>query len=183
LINGSRDEGLAKRSTPAPKSSQPSAVGSEVKKVDKRSTEKKAKTERPHVKAIRKSKSEKLVCSYCGSNDLAPSFIKRRDRRCPNVSASAMDRRHGLGRRRSRSRFAQVDDRGWARKKNRLLPCRRQQLVSQKSLARATTFSRAARITFEACVRQEQMPQRRMRCCLRASDNRPVSVGERSRLD
>jgi hypothetical protein len=28
------------------------------------------------------SKSDKLVCRYCGSNDLAPSFIKRRDRRC-----------------------------------------------------------------------------------------------------
>ena len=28
------------------------------------------------------SKSEKLVCRYCGSNDLAPSFIKRRDCRC-----------------------------------------------------------------------------------------------------
>ena len=29
-----------------------------------------------------KSKSNKLVCRYCGSDDLAPSFIKRRDRRC-----------------------------------------------------------------------------------------------------
>jgi hypothetical protein len=29
-----------------------------------------------------KSKSEKLVCRYCGSDDLAPSFIMRRDRRC-----------------------------------------------------------------------------------------------------
>jgi hypothetical protein len=29
-----------------------------------------------------KSKSDKLVCRYCGSDDLAPSFIKRRDRRC-----------------------------------------------------------------------------------------------------
>ena len=29
-----------------------------------------------------KSKSNKLVCRYCGSADLAPSFIKRRDRRC-----------------------------------------------------------------------------------------------------
>ena len=29
-----------------------------------------------------KSKSKKLVCRYCGSDDLAPSFIKRRDRRC-----------------------------------------------------------------------------------------------------
>jgi hypothetical protein len=27
-------------------------------------------------------KAEKLVCRYCGSDDLAPSFIKRRDRRC-----------------------------------------------------------------------------------------------------
>jgi hypothetical protein len=34
------------------------------------------------MKAIRKSKSEKLVSRYCGSDDLAPSFIKRRDRRC-----------------------------------------------------------------------------------------------------
>jgi hypothetical protein len=30
----------------------------------------------------RKPKVEKLVCRYCGSDDLAPSFIKRRDRRC-----------------------------------------------------------------------------------------------------
>ncbi len=29
-----------------------------------------------------KSKSDRLVCRYCGSDDLAPSFIKRRDRRC-----------------------------------------------------------------------------------------------------
>jgi hypothetical protein len=29
-----------------------------------------------------KSKSNKLICRYCGSDDLAPSFIKRRDRRC-----------------------------------------------------------------------------------------------------
>ena len=30
----------------------------------------------------RKAKVKKLVCRYCGSDDLAPSFIKRRDRRC-----------------------------------------------------------------------------------------------------
>jgi hypothetical protein len=29
-----------------------------------------------------KPKAEKLICRYCGSDDLAPSFIKRRDRRC-----------------------------------------------------------------------------------------------------
>jgi hypothetical protein len=28
------------------------------------------------------SDPEKLVCRYCGSDDLAPSFIKRRDARC-----------------------------------------------------------------------------------------------------
>jgi hypothetical protein len=33
-------------------------------------------------KAERKPKAEKLVCRYCGSDDLAPSFIKRRDGRC-----------------------------------------------------------------------------------------------------
>ena len=64
LINGSGDEVLAKRSAPAPKSGQASAVGSEAKKVDRKSTEKKAKTERPRSKAVKKSKSEKLVCRY-----------------------------------------------------------------------------------------------------------------------
>ena len=82
LTNGSRDEVLAKRSAPALKSSQPNAVRSVAKKVSKRATGKKAKIERPPVKAIRSSKTEKLVCRYCGSDDLAPSFIKRRDRRC-----------------------------------------------------------------------------------------------------
>ena len=33
-------------------------------------------------KVGRKQKPEKLVCRYCGSADLAPSFIRRRDRRC-----------------------------------------------------------------------------------------------------
>jgi len=36
----------------------------------------------PMKKTGSKPKAEKLVCRYCGSNDLAPSFIKRRDRRC-----------------------------------------------------------------------------------------------------
>ena len=80
--NGSRDEILAKRTAPAPKSVQSSAAPSETKKVDRKSTGKKAKTERPQSTAVKKSKSEKLVCRYCGSDDLAPSFIKRRDRRC-----------------------------------------------------------------------------------------------------
>jgi hypothetical protein len=48
------------------------------------------KTESANTKSARtlmkktgsKPKAEKLVCRYCGSDDLAPSFIKRRDRRC-----------------------------------------------------------------------------------------------------
>jgi hypothetical protein len=43
----------------------------------------KTKPARPLRKEMgSKSKSEKLGCRYCGSDDLAPSFIKRRDRRC-----------------------------------------------------------------------------------------------------
>ena len=47
-----------------------------------RRTGKKAKTKRPKVKTVRKPKPVKLVCRNCGSADLAPSFIERRDRRC-----------------------------------------------------------------------------------------------------
>jgi hypothetical protein len=82
LTNGVRDEVLAKRPAPAPESVQPNTVRAETKKVGKRATGRKDKTARPQAKPIRRSKSEKLVCRYCGSDDLAPSFIKRRDRRC-----------------------------------------------------------------------------------------------------
>jgi hypothetical protein len=82
LTEGIRDEVLAKRSAPALKSGQPNGVRPEAKKIRKSTIGKKVKTERPQSKAVKKSKSEKLVCRYCGSNDLAPSFIKRRDRRC-----------------------------------------------------------------------------------------------------
>ena len=49
----------------------------------KKAARKKAESARPLRKEMgRKPKSNKLVCRYCGSDDLAPSFIKRRDRRC-----------------------------------------------------------------------------------------------------
>ena len=49
----------------------------------KKAARKKAESPRPFQKeAGSKLKSGKLGCRYCGSNDLAPSFIKRRDRRC-----------------------------------------------------------------------------------------------------
>jgi hypothetical protein len=37
---------------------------------------------RPPESSRAASKAEKLVCRYCGSDDLAPSFKKRRDARC-----------------------------------------------------------------------------------------------------
>jgi hypothetical protein len=37
-----------------------------------------AKAQRPRFTP----KGEKLVCRYCSSDDLAPSFIRRRDARC-----------------------------------------------------------------------------------------------------
>jgi len=55
------------------------------KAVRKKAAPRKAKPPRPlREKMGSKSKSNKLVCRYCGSDDLAPSFIKRRDRRCRN---------------------------------------------------------------------------------------------------
>jgi hypothetical protein len=38
--------------------------------------------QRPPRSSPAASKTEKLVCRYCGSDDLAPSFKKRRDARC-----------------------------------------------------------------------------------------------------
>ena len=86
LTNGSETVPLAK-------SGQPSAVRPEAKKVNKKAIGKKTTTERPRPKAIGSSKSEKLVCRYCGSDDLAPSFIKRRDRRC----RKCFSKRYGSG--------------------------------------------------------------------------------------
>ena len=37
---------------------------------------------RPPQSSRAKPKGEKLICRYCGSDDLAPSFSKRRDARC-----------------------------------------------------------------------------------------------------
>jgi uncharacterized protein (DUF983 family) len=50
----------------------------EAKKTAHTAGTKKAKQRTPRSA----SKGEKPVCRYCGSDDLAPSFIKRRDARC-----------------------------------------------------------------------------------------------------
>jgi hypothetical protein len=62
----------------------------ETKKMEGAKLRNAKKTEPVNTKSVRaplqkagcKPKAEKLVCRYCGSADLAPSFIKRRDRRC-----------------------------------------------------------------------------------------------------
>ena len=49
----------------------------------KKTEPRKAKLAQPlRQKMERKPQSNQLVCRYCGSDDLAPSFIERRDRRC-----------------------------------------------------------------------------------------------------
>jgi hypothetical protein len=61
---------------------QTAAVRSASKKTAHQNT---ARKEAESARPLRKepnSKSNELVCRYCGSDDLAPSFIKRRDRRC-----------------------------------------------------------------------------------------------------
>jgi hypothetical protein len=71
------------------------------KAVRKKTTSRKPELERPLRKKMgRESKSSSLVCRYCGSEDLAPSFIKRRDADAGNVSVNAMAPPHGRGRQR-----------------------------------------------------------------------------------
>jgi hypothetical protein len=57
---------------------------STVKKRPRSSKGASPKTSKPARPASRSSnvQSGKLVCRYCGSDDLAPSFRKRRDARC-----------------------------------------------------------------------------------------------------
>jgi hypothetical protein len=46
-----------------------------------RSKTTKAASRQPQSSRVQ-SNGEKLICRYCGSDDLAPSFRKRRDTRC-----------------------------------------------------------------------------------------------------
>jgi hypothetical protein len=84
LANGSRHESPIGHSPSPADQDQKDAARSAGKKALRKKTElRKAPPARPlRKKMASKSKSDKLVCRYCGSDDLAPSFIKRRDRRC-----------------------------------------------------------------------------------------------------
>jgi hypothetical protein len=52
----------------------------------------KTKKAKPHASRSA-AKAERLVCRYCGSDDLAPSFKKRRDARC----RACFKKRYGSG--------------------------------------------------------------------------------------
>jgi hypothetical protein len=66
--------------SPAKESAKKKSVAARSKRVTASETRKGAR--RPRQPARPTSKYGKLVCRYCGSDDLAPSFIKRRDARC-----------------------------------------------------------------------------------------------------
>jgi hypothetical protein len=90
LATETRHESPIGRS-PSPAEQAQRVARSAGKKVLRRKTEprktepRKAKPAPPlRNKLGSKPLSNKLVCRYCGSDDLAPSFIKRRDRRCRN---------------------------------------------------------------------------------------------------
>jgi hypothetical protein len=83
LTDRSRHESPIGRSRSPSKQDQKDAAGLTGKKaVRKKAVPRTVNPARPLGKMGSKSKSNKLICRYCGSDDLAPSFIKRRDRRC-----------------------------------------------------------------------------------------------------
>jgi len=65
----------------SPKSASSRQRTAAKKTVATASSPKGAKAARPSNRTSR-STSDALVCRYCGSDDLAPSFKKRRDARC-----------------------------------------------------------------------------------------------------
>jgi hypothetical protein len=77
-------------------------IGHSQSSVRKKADRKKTESARPLRKEKgSKSKLEKLVCRYCGSDDLAPSFIKRRDRRC----RKCFSKRYGSAARATKTRL------------------------------------------------------------------------------
>jgi hypothetical protein len=83
MVNGSGHKPIGHSPSPALRDQTDAARSAGEKTARKKTARKNAESIRPLRKEMgSKSKSEKLVCRYCGSDDLAPSFIKRRDRRC-----------------------------------------------------------------------------------------------------
>jgi hypothetical protein len=83
LANG-REHKLPIRHSPTPalRDHIDAARPADEKAARKKTARKNAQSALPRKEVGGNSKSDKLVCRYCGSDDLAPSFVKRRDRRC-----------------------------------------------------------------------------------------------------
>jgi hypothetical protein len=83
-VNGSsRVSDGASEAHPANQAAAPpkkKGVGAQPKATPRSKTQSAAR--RPAQSSRPASTPEKLVCRYCGSDDLAPSFKKRRDARC-----------------------------------------------------------------------------------------------------
>ena len=78
-----REVRIGRSASPALPDQMSTARSTGKKAVRKKTASRETKVARPLRKEMdRDSKSRRLVCRYCGSEDLAPSFIKRRDRRC-----------------------------------------------------------------------------------------------------
>jgi hypothetical protein len=71
---------IAKQPSTAKESAKKKSVAAKSKHVTAGKTGKGER--RPRQSARPTSKDGKLVCRYCGSDDLSPSFINRRDARC-----------------------------------------------------------------------------------------------------
>ena len=82
LANRSRHESPIGNFPSPSKQDQKDTTRSAAKKAVQKKAAPRINPARPFRKMGSKSKSDKLICRYCGSDDLAPSFIKRRDCRC-----------------------------------------------------------------------------------------------------
>ena len=79
LANGSGHELPIERSPAPAERDQMKAARSASEKASRKKSPRKANPARQlRKKMVSKSKLGKLVCRYCGSDDLAPSFIRRR---------------------------------------------------------------------------------------------------------
>ena len=81
------EKGAVNTDSPRPRSTDPAPASAKEKTAAAKPTaapslKPRTATRRPSLSSRTASKAQKLVCRYCGSDDLAPSFKKRRDARC-----------------------------------------------------------------------------------------------------
>src|SRR5580692_5154479 len=102
FTNGSEAEVLDKTSQTPPKSAQRNAARAAAKKVSKKASGQKAKTKRRRVNAVETPLRRNFCVAIAGATTWLPASSSVGIAVVANASASAMDRRHGLTRRRSR---------------------------------------------------------------------------------